>query len=57
MAPEADHAATRLRFGLDDSAWVDEEAYWQKRFAQDKTLFQTYVKRFQYFRALLAPRS
>src|SRR5205085_12003764 len=53
LAPEAEHAETRLRFGLDGAAYIEEEAHWQKRFAQDKTLFQTYVQRFQYFRALL----
>ncbi len=57
VSPEAEHAATRLRFGLDDATWVLEEAHWQKRFAQDKSLFDTYVKRFQYFRALMAPRT
>jgi hypothetical protein len=57
LAPESEHAAVRLRFGLDDGTWPHEEAHWQRKFAADKDLFQTYVKRFQYFRALLAPRT
>ena len=43
----------RGRFGLDDTTWALEEAYWQRKLAVDQELFQRYLKRFQYCRSLL----
>jgi hypothetical protein len=46
----------RERFGLSERTHEQEDAIWQGRFQKDKELFQRYVKLFQYFRSLLAPR-
>jgi hypothetical protein len=52
--PESEHVAARERFGLDEAAWAQEEAYWQRELAADKTLFARYVRHFQYCRSLFA---
>lgn len=52
-SPEAEHMAVRQRFGLDDSTWELEEAYWQRQLASDKDLFARYLRSFQYCRSLL----
>jgi len=47
----------RDRFGLNERSHEQEDAIWKERFGADKDLFQRYVKLFQYYRGLLAPRS
>ncbi len=56
LAADSEHDAVRQRFGLDAATWEKEEAHWQRTLAGDESLFQRYVRQFQYCKALLQPR-
>jgi hypothetical protein len=53
VSPEAQHAAIKQRFGLDEATWALEEGHWQRRLAKDDDLYKRYLRQFQYCRALL----
>lgn len=56
VTPPSQHPEVRRRHQLSESSWPLEESAWHARLQSDPALANHYVSKFQYMRALLAPR-